>query len=260
MATPPADDSSKTATFRLEWRGQEMEAQARVPTAPVRPRFLLPLIQKLASAVVELAEEAVKGEGKQVSCRAGCGACCRQVVPLGETEAYHVRDLVEALPEPRRQEVRDRFAAGRQRLAEAGLLDTFRNATEIVDRAAAGQAYFQLGIACPFLVEESCSIHADRPLSCREFLVTTPAENCSSPSRASIRQVLLPVRPMPAFASLVGKSPAGDTRWVPMILALEWAEAHPEPETAEPGTELFARFMKALYESRPPEARREPSG
>ena len=65
---------------------------------------------------------------------------------------------------------------------------------------------------------------------------------------------------MPAFASLVGKSPAGRTRWVPMILALEWAEAHPEPETTEPGTELFTRFMNALYASRPPEAGQVPTG
>ena len=54
MTTLPADESSKTATFRLEWRGQEMEAQARVPTAPVRTRVLLPMIQQLASAVVAL--------------------------------------------------------------------------------------------------------------------------------------------------------------------------------------------------------------
>lgn len=260
METSPADGESKVATFRLDWRGRRMEAQARVPTAPVRPRHLLPMIQQIAVAVVGLAEEAVRAEGKRVSCRAGCGACCRQVVPLAEAEAHHVRDLVESLPEPRRQQVKDRFAAGRQKLVDAGLLDTFRDATEIADRAEAGLAYFRLGIACPFLEEESCSIHPDRPLSCREYLVTSPAENCGAPSRETVRQVLLPARPMPAFAALAGQTPAGRTRWVPMILALEWAEAHTEPESAEPGTALFERFLTALYASRPPKPSPEPTG
>jgi Fe-S-cluster containining protein len=252
--TQPADDEAPefaTATFRLDWHGRRLETQAQVPTAPVRPRILLPLIQQMTGAIVSLAEDAVRREGKSVSCRAGCGACCRQVVPLGEFEAYYIRDLVEAMPEPRRQQVRDRFAAGVRRLADAGLLDDLRHASEIADRTAAGVAYFQLGIACPFLEDESCSNHPDRPLSCREYLVTSPAENCRTPSRETVRQVLLPARPMPAYAALSGKTPTGRTRWVPMILALEWADEHPEPETEEPGTELFERFMRALAASRP---------
>ena len=115
--------------------------------------------------------DAVERSGASISCRAGCGACCRQVVPITETEARHVRDLVEAMPEPRRQQIRERFAAGRQRLEDAGLLETFQHPTEIPDRVAAGMEYFRLGIACPFLEDESCSIHPDRPLSCREYLV-----------------------------------------------------------------------------------------
>ena len=39
--------------------------------------------------------------GVRVSCRAGCGACCRQLVPIAEAEARRIRDLVEAMPEPR---------------------------------------------------------------------------------------------------------------------------------------------------------------
>jgi Fe-S-cluster containining protein len=36
---------------------------------------------------------------------------------------------------------------------------------------------------CPFLEDESCSIHPDRPLVCREYLVTSPAELCAGPRR-----------------------------------------------------------------------------
>jgi REP element-mobilizing transposase RayT/Fe-S-cluster containining protein len=251
-APPPQEAEFATATFRIDWHGRRIEAEVRVPTAPVRPRHLLPMVQQLAVAVAELGSAAAVAQGKTISCKAGCGACCRQVVPITETEARHIRDVVEALPEPRRTVVRERFAAARAKLAEAGLLETFRNATDIADRAAAGTDYFRLGIACPFLEDESCSIHPDRPLSCREYLVTNPAENCQAPSRETIRQVILPARPMPAFATLDGRLPDGRTRWVPLILAPEWADAHPEPDTTEPGAKLFASFMAALGDTAPP--------
>lgn len=247
------DDVAEMAAvkFRIPWHGRQFEAEAQIPTAPVRPRFLLPMVQQIAGSLVDLAVDAIQRNGAAVSCKAGCGACCRQVVPITETEARHIRDLVEAMPESRRQQVRGRFAAGRQRLADAGLLEAFQNPTEMPDRVAAGMEYFRLGIACPFLEDESCSIHPDRPLSCREYLVASPAENCRAPSPETIRQVLLPARPMPAFSTLDGLTPDGGKRWVPLLLAPEWADAHPEPDDLAPANELFARFMKALAASRP---------
>jgi Fe-S-cluster containining protein len=219
---------------------------------PARPRAFLPLVQQLASAVAGLAEAAVRDQGEEVSCRAGCGACCRQVVPVTETEARYVRDLIESLPEPRRQAIRDRFAAGLRRLTDAGLLDSFRHPADIPDQVSLGMAYFQLGIACPFLEDENCSIHPDRPVACREYLVTSPAENCRTPSRETVRQVPLPTRPMPAFSSLDGRTPTGGVRWVPMLLAQEWANEHPEPDATGTAPELFARFMAALNEQKFP--------
>jgi hypothetical protein len=127
-----------------------------------------------------------------------------------------------------------------------------RHTENITDRLALGMEYFRLGIACPFLEEESCSIHPDRPIACREYLVTSPAANCSTLNREIVRQVPLPTRPMPAFSSLDGRTPAGAVRWVPLLLASDWADQHPEPDPTETGTELFARFMTALNEQKFP--------
>lgn len=51
--------------------------------------------------MAENSEQAAAG-GRVVSCRKGCGACCRQLVPLAWSEAYQPGELVNALPEPRR--------------------------------------------------------------------------------------------------------------------------------------------------------------
>lgn len=248
----PMPRESQAVAFRLRWQGRQLQTRIPLPTVPLPPRALLTLARQLTSAMVGLAEAAVRDQGREISCKAGCGACCRQLVPVTETEARDLRDLIEEIPEPHRQMIRDRFAAGRERLAEAGLLDALQNTATVSDRIALGLDYFRLGIACPFLEDESCSIHPERPLSCREFLVTSPPENCSAPSAETIRHVVLPTRPMPAFSTLDGPSETGSIRWVPLLLAPEWAESHPEPEPTVPGPELMQRFMVALNEQKFP--------
>lgn len=241
-----------TVRFTLRWRGRQMQARVPLPMVPVSPRGLLPLAQQLGSVIANLAEAAVQDQGLQISCKAGCGACCRQMVPVSETEARHLRDLIDDLPEPRQTLVRGRFALGRQKLAEVGMLDDLLDPARRTVRAGDGVEYFRLGIACPFLDDESCSIHPDRPVSCREFLVTSPAEHCSAPSAETVRAVPLPTRPFPAASSFDGLTLSGGVRWMPMILAPEWAKANPEPEPTATAVELLERFAAVLNEQKYP--------
>jgi len=230
----------------IEWHGRSASIEASLATRPLNPRFLLPIVQHIANTVTSLAEAAVKDDGKSITCRAGCGACCRQLVPVSRSEAHNLREGMAELSEERRATVEARFADGKRRLAEAGLLEKYERADEATDRLALGREYFRLGIACPFLEDESCSIHADRPLACREYLVTTPAEQCRSEFEGEISRVSLPTRTMPAYASLDGPAPNGDIHWLPLLLALDWANANPEPEASESGPVLYDRFVKAL--------------
>lgn len=242
-----ADMVSTTLTIASDaW---EMKMRVTVPAAPTPLRRLIPLAQALTNAVVQTASNAVEEQGQHVSCRKGCGACCRQLVPITQTEARQIADLVQELPEESRHAVEGRFAAARQRLADAGLLDTL---LDPVQWPRSGEAerwsrYFQLNLACPFLEEESCSIHADRPLSCREYLVTSPAEHCAQPTPETVHRVPLPMEVWPAMAQLDG--PADDAnylRWVPLVVAPEWAAAHPDEPTPRPGMQWLKELTQHL--------------
>ena len=106
-----------------------------------------------------------------------------------------------------------------------------------------GREYFRLGIACPFLEEESCSIYHDRPITCREYLVTSPAENCSRPSAENISMVDLPAGPVWPAVARFEKASNGRMQWVPLILALDFAAtADGEPEMRH-GKEWAQEFM-----------------
>ncbi|HEY2785653.1 MAG TPA: YkgJ family cysteine cluster protein [Fimbriiglobus sp.] len=241
---------STTGTLSLTVSGQKVPFEITVPEGPVRLRELLPVLQGVAHVLIDAAVAHVEAEGKSISCRAGCGACCRQVVPVSESEAFALRLLVAAMPEPRRTEILARFAAALARFRETGLLDRLRDAVEKPgDRKQLGLEYFALGVPCPFLVEESCSIHPDRPLACREYLVTSPAVNCSTPSAETVNRVPT-ANDVSAVARALDRLASGSASgWMPLVLALDFAETHAEPPPDDTGPKLLYAAMKLLSAS-----------
>jgi Fe-S-cluster containining protein len=240
------------ADVHLKIGEEPVRLRITVPTGPARPRDLLPVFQGLTDVVVGVAVRQVEREGKAISCRAGCGACCRQLVPVAPSEARDIARLVEAMPEPRRAEIKGRFAAALERLGTAGLLDQIRGRWQEAGSPllSLGLDYFHVGVPCPFLEDESCSIHPDRPLSCREFLVTSPAEHCARPTPETVKAVRLPAHPAAALREVDRR--AAQPAWVPLILALEWAAAHPDEPPARPGPVVAQEFFAVV--TRPPDA------
>src|SRR5207253_2092318 len=124
--TPMTEAGTATVDLEATIGSCELKMSVSVPAGPTKLDELLPLLQILSDNVVAAAEREGEQQGKCVSCRKGCGACCRQLVPISPVEARAVARLVEEMPEPRRSEVRERFATARRRLEEASLWERLR--------------------------------------------------------------------------------------------------------------------------------------
>lgn len=236
-------------TVELRVPGGRVRVEADVPMGDVPMESLLPALRATADAFVAHASGRTAAAGAPVSCAKGCGACCRQLVPVGPAEARRLAAFVEELPEPRRAEVKRRFDDARARLEAAGVLPALRGGVRW-DAAKAkelGLAYFRAGVACPFLEDESCSIYEERPIACREYLVTSPAARCAAPTRETIRMVELPAIVWAAAAreerGVPDTEPAPS---LPLVLAPGWAAANPGPGPVRSGPEtiraVYARF------------------
>lgn len=214
------------------------------PTGPATASDFLPAFRTITDLVVRISEEAAVGAGKSVSCRKGCGACCRQVVPVSPSEARALAEHVESLPEPRRSELRERFADALHRLDRAGLGDRLRRLARLDEGEFRPFAveYFAEKVTCPFLEEESCSIHAIRPLGCREFLATSPAELCALPTPDAVQTVPLPA----SVGNTVRRMEGG---WLPLVLSLDFAGANPEEAPSATGEEILKGFLGLLPRS-----------
>lgn len=231
-----ADLGQSTATLRLKVGDLELAHPLTVPNGPVAATAVLPALQGLVNAVVGAAEA-----GQEISCRKGCGACCRQLVPISRTEGEALLALVEAMPRERRKAVRARFAAAEATIARAGLAERGGRS----DREMS-VAYFALRVPCPFLEEESCSIHPDRPLVCREYLVTSPAELCAGPTQEGV----VPV-PVPKLSLAARRLQDESETWFPLAMLMAWSGKARPPAQRRPGTDWIGRFLRSLANPKP---------
>ena len=192
-------------------------------------RSLLPALRRAAD---DLAAEAVDHAPTTapVRCAAGCSACCRQLVPLVPDEVEAIRDVISAMPTSRRDEVLHRARAARRaaELADLGPALDEAGGTTLASRRRLSAAWFALGHDCPFLEQARCSIYADRPLACREYLVSNEPSACSTPTEATITRVRLLGSPSEAWrraAQALGDPEARTI--IPLVTAILAAGSSP---------------------------------
>lgn len=233
--------------------GRPMPVEARVPDRPARFDELLPALRQMDDRLIDAAVADSEAAGEHVSCSKGCSACCRtQPVPITPPETFALARLVDGLPEPRRTAVRAAFANAAAQLRAADIYDIYMQrdpATTRETAMAAVRRYMNLAIACPFLLDEACSIYADRPFVCRQYLVTSPPDLCAAPLDNPVR----PVRAPAAFASAMLKASetlSGRAQYtVPLVLALDHAAANrADLERTHDAKTGFGAVMKALKE------------
>ena len=108
-----------------------------------------------------------KSSGKMLACAKGCGNCCehQKDLPLYPHELVGIYWYVsEKMASPARDVLKDRL-----------------------ERHTAD-------MPCPFLIEQSCSIHPVRPIGCRQFNVfTTPCAPGEDPYYTRRDDVLVPI-------------------------------------------------------------------
>jgi len=242
------EDEWVTGKIQLLVDDTLFEMELTVQASPVKPQRMLPIFQQVTNLYVEMGVAATKSEGVNVSCKKGCNACCYHMIGLAEFETYHIAEIIEEMPEPQRSEVKERINKALKHFAETGWIERFENCSDYSDKESLEVFldYFKEAVPCPFLVDESCSIYDDRPLMCREYLVTSPAENCSNPTKENIKIVKLPVRPSGNLLKLGQKKSLSGLNVVPLIMLLEWIEKNPNNSPEKTGEEWMTDFFQSI--------------
>jgi len=254
----PAD--TDIANIHLDMLGEMRVFPVTVRLGERVPLDLLPPARELTNRAAKVAIDQALALGRTISCKAGCGACCRQLVVISVVEAQSLANLVAAMSPERQLAVRQRFANALLRLETAELLDPTlpkgqRTLQVAVEGDATGEAvvrtlsrrYFAQGIPCPFLEDESCGIHPERPLVCREYHVTSSPENCAHLYDARVDSVQPPLHMSSALGRTAGRLSGAQTWTIPLVLSLEWSEANGDQlQQHYDGMEMFKALIREI--------------
>jgi Fe-S-cluster containining protein len=144
---------------------------------------VLPEIYEIYSYILGVNFEESEQNGKPVRCAKGCVSCCHQLITVSVHEALLLAHIVGLLGQEEQQRIRSAFDESLSRLEEAGLLrdllhshvNAFENRELIKDTQ---RRYWELGLACPFLLDGTCAIYPYRPFICRQYCVSSDPEHC----------------------------------------------------------------------------------
>ena len=249
---------SVKATFSIPVGGGLLHAEAVVPHGKTTLTELLPIIRNLEGAIgVRVAQEA-EAAGSPISCGPGCGACCRQLVPVSLFEAEALTEWIRSLPQEQQSALQARFHQALSALRDAGVVDKILSDDWVAGGEPVTQLamdYFHAGVPCPFLENESCGIHPIRPLSCREYLVTSPPALCADPSVNQVAGVQFPLklsRTLYALGRQIENDPRG---WIPLVFLMAWSKSgfRPGESFAGTGEEVLKRFLGEVMGAAPRE-------
>ncbi|MDH5324337.1 MAG: YkgJ family cysteine cluster protein [Gammaproteobacteria bacterium] len=239
----------KTIRTRMQIRlgGKQEDISLDVPNKPSKSTVTLPLLRHIVQKAEITAIESASRDGKEITCSKGCAACCRQLIAIPPTEAMYIQKLIGRLSKPRQKIIRQRFKDTKEKIHSSGLLEHVMQLSGDTDLVTVALDYFRLQIPCPFLEQECCSIYAERPLACREYLVVNPPERCANPTRETIDMLSFPVKTSRLLTEL-------DRLWyqdnkhnaVPLSLLLYWLECHPVKPAIKHSKDWFGDVLHAL--------------
>jgi Fe-S-cluster containining protein len=240
---------SVDGTFVVKADGETRKVRVSVPRASVPFRTLFPVIRVLVDTSVELASRFNSEQGTPISCKPDCCACCYYAPMLSPAEARNVVAQVEALPEPQRSAMVARFEQAMERLRDSGLLQRYEQGYVDADGSLRPgypgwhDDYLRLSIACPFLENKRCSVYAERPLVCRNYLVVSDPAECG---RIGGVRSPISIRPNVARAAAALGREETAPRSIMLVAALEWTRKTPESHELATGVQWLTRLKASL--------------
>jgi len=85
-------------------------------------------------------------------------------------------------------------------------------------------------------------------VACREYLVTSPAENCSSATGEDIENVEYLLKVKDTLITVARNRLKPELPYVPMIRLMEWTGSREDDSPERKGSEWMQRFFSKLVE------------
>lgn len=224
----------------------------------IRLADIVPLARVISSMITDIACEKERQDGATIPCDKGCSTCCNYLVPLAVPEVFRLFEEIRGMSLVRQLLIeRECVKAAQQILgerppasfADLAATDTAESTAELL--CTASNCYADFELSCPFLYESVCTIYENRPMACREYVVTGCAQGCSGGPR-EVKGIYMPARMSEVLGRLASDLEGTNVEGLTMPLALIWGDANAQRDSRTwPAPEMVARFMEIICEELP---------
>jgi Fe-S-cluster containining protein len=223
QADGPSGSRWKTFTGQVSVWGHSVEFSLSAEDRPARLDEIVPAARQLATYLARDTVARAKKNGACIPCREACSACCRYLVPLSVPEAHRLMRDVQSLPAVRREGVLASFASAADHVLRGDPPDLPARGDA---SSAAGLWYARLDLPCPLLAEQCCTMYPQRPIACREHMVTSPPELCGGHRVERGSLLPPPVSVTEALGVLAAEMEGSPVEAVILPLAPAWSLAN----------------------------------
>jgi len=243
------DVLGKTAMFRMDVAQEHAKlSDMAVPARDLATKLSLLMLDRLRKS------------GKHIPCRKGCSACCSYLVPLSIPEVFRLREEVSAMPSDRGNAVLKTSLTAARRILDRMPEDSGEHGAVVendhVEMDQLSLWYGGLALECPFLCENLCSCYDQRPVACREHMVTSAKSCCGTEGADEPSAVRIPASVLECLGKLTAELEQTDVEAVMLPLALPWAQEHLDRSRrtwpAVTMVEQFIEILTALAEEASP--------
>jgi len=242
-----------TLSLELDILGEPVCFDIKVENRPVRLPDIAPLAQTLSTRLATATLDRLFARGEYVPCSKGCSACCSSyLVPLSVPEAFRLVEELSAMPVSQgRTLTQSSLDAAKIVLDHMPKDFEMGESTEpnngSIQLKQLSDWYAGLGLACPFLSDNICVTYEQRPIACREHMVTSSARSCDLASTDEQDVVKIPVSVLECLGRLTAELEESDVEAVMLPLALPWAQENIERSRHTwPAVAVVERFVEIL--------------
>jgi Fe-S-cluster containining protein len=220
----------------------------------VRLADIVPLARTISARIADIVIARNRRDGIDIVCRKGCAHCCSHLAPLAVPEVFRLEEYIYSRPRDMRDAMlRLCLLAARDILAEEPPeFFALPTAPDSIDGLAflsdLSRWYVSLGVCCPFLSENVCTIYENRPLACRDYFVHGGSKACVNAGVAA-EAIKMPVPMVEVLGQLAGELEDDDIEAVILPLTPVWCEQNVERGqrtwSAKSMAERFVEIVKA---------------
>jgi Fe-S-cluster containining protein len=183
----------------LDIVGESTQFRIRVEDKQAKLADIVPMARLLSTRIIQSVQNILAGNGIAVPCGKGCAVCCHYLTLLSVPEAFRMMEEIMLMPQEQFNDVKQyclKIAEQYEKqLLKYGAFNVSLN-TNIVNEPQLmeiAEWYFKKKLPCPFLHNNLCTIYGQRPVACREYLVSGSVLRCQANDDETARKVRVPI-------------------------------------------------------------------